>query len=431
VHETASSDAPAASVSTEEEVSRNLPFNFGALLLHGLLGQTGFRLIQAPTFLPTFVSTLAGNNRAAGFVRAIQSLGQFLSPLLAARTIEHRPKIKGLALLYGSVMRLQFLLLALIALFVPTESALGLVWLVMGIFGLALGMQGVAFQFIISKAVPAVRRGRLMGLRNAASGIVLLFVSGVGGYLVDRYGFPTGYGYTFLTGFVLTAVGLVAFGMVREPESEELRVSTPVFARIRDLPPLLREEPLFRRFLWARLIGGAGRGALPFYILFVGSRMEISGLLLGQLTIAFVVSQSVAALGWGIMADRTGFRAVFVASLFTWLGGTMLLAVPSLWAAYGVFLLVGSGMSGFMLASQNLVLEFGSALDRPFRIATANSASEFVSMLAFLGAALLSDAFPLPVVFVLASLSQVAALLLIRGVLDPRVPTVPQVPFPD
>ena len=270
-----------------------------------------------------------------------------------------------------------------------------------------------------------------MGLRNAASGIALILVSGVGGYLVDRYGFPAGFGYTFLTGFVLTAVGLVAFGMVREPISEELRESTPIFARLRDIPPLLRREPEFRRFLGARLMGGAGRGALPFYILFLGTRFELSGLLLGQLTMAFVVAQSVSALGWGLMADRTGFRAVFVAALVTWISGTMLLTIPTLWAAYAVFLVVGSGMSGFMLASQNLVLEFGSALDRPLRIATANSASEFVVMFAFLGAALLSDTYPLPVVFVLASLFHIAALVLARGVTDPRVRTVPPASFPD
>jgi hypothetical protein len=66
--------------STEEEVQRNLPFNFGVLLGHGLLGQTGFRLIQAPTFLPKYVELLAGNNTAVGIARAVQSLGMFLSP---------------------------------------------------------------------------------------------------------------------------------------------------------------------------------------------------------------------------------------------------------------------------------------------------------------------------------------------------------------
>ena len=41
-------------------------------------------------------------------------------------------------------------------------------------------------------------------------------------------------------------------------------------------------------------------------------------------------------------------------------------------------------------------------------------------MFAFLGAALLSDAYPLRVVFVLAILFQIAALILVRGVTDPR-----------
>ena len=36
----------------EVTVRRHLTRNFIAHLLHGMLGQTGFRLVNAPTFLP-------------------------------------------------------------------------------------------------------------------------------------------------------------------------------------------------------------------------------------------------------------------------------------------------------------------------------------------------------------------------------------------
>jgi MFS family permease len=191
-------------------VERDLRHNFAALLGHGLLGQTGFRLIQAPTFLPYFVSTLAGTDSAAPLMRAMQSLGQFASPMLSASIAEHRRRTKGLALLFGSGMRLQVLFLALIALFVPAESALVLVFCVAGLLGLSLGLQGVVFQFVMSKAIPVERRGMLFGLRNASASVTLVFVALLGGFLVERYGFPHGYGYTFLVGFVLTSLGLVA-----------------------------------------------------------------------------------------------------------------------------------------------------------------------------------------------------------------------------
>ena len=73
--------APAepAALSPEEEfraqVDRDLPRNFTAHLIHGLLGQTGFKLIQAPTFLPAYIDLLSGSSTIVGSTRACQAFG--------------------------------------------------------------------------------------------------------------------------------------------------------------------------------------------------------------------------------------------------------------------------------------------------------------------------------------------------------------------
>ena len=59
-------------------VRANLPRNFAAHLAHGLLGQTGMRLINAPTFVPLYIANLAGFDAAAGIARGLQYLGMFL-----------------------------------------------------------------------------------------------------------------------------------------------------------------------------------------------------------------------------------------------------------------------------------------------------------------------------------------------------------------
>jgi hypothetical protein len=41
-------------------VRRHLRRNYLAHLAHGLLGQTGMRLVNAPTFLPAYVAALTG-----------------------------------------------------------------------------------------------------------------------------------------------------------------------------------------------------------------------------------------------------------------------------------------------------------------------------------------------------------------------------------
>lgn len=404
-----------------DAVERNLRFNFTTLLVHGMLGQTGFRLVQAPTFLPYFVSELAGTNAAVGVARAVQSLGMFLTPVLSVGIIEHRARVKWLAVLFGGIMRLQFLFLTLIALFAPREYALLLIWAVLGMLGLGLGMQGVVFNFLVSKTIPVGRRGRLLGIRNALATVTLFGVSIAGGRLVDEFGFPDGYGYTFFLGFTLTTLGLIFFTLIREAPALDPREPTPIGRRLRDIAPLLRAEPDFRRYLVARILATTGRGAVPFYIVFVAAEFGVSGARLAALTILFTVAQGASTLFWGILGDRIGFKAAFIGSLASWIAGTaLILAAPTIEVAYAVFLLVGAGWGGFMMSSQNLVLEFGTERDRALRIATGNSISELSGMAGFLGAGLAADAFPLEIVFGAALSLHALALLQMLRVREPR-----------
>ena len=406
----------------EDEVERNLRFNFVTLLAHGLLGQTGFRLVQAPTFLPYFVSELAGNASAVGILRAVQSLGQFLSPVLSASIIEHRPHAKWMGVLFGSVMRVQILFIALVALLVPSEYSLAMLWLVIAVFGLALGMQGVVFQFVLSKAIPAERRGGLMGLRNAVASGSFIGVALVGGYLVDRYGFPDGYGYTFLLGFLLTSAGLVGFALVREPASHLPRERERFAKRLLQIPELLQAERHFRRFLLARLLGAGARGVMPLYTPFVALELGMTGTRLAMLSIFFIVAQGGSGLLWGPLADRRGFKAVFGGALVCWMAGSLLMVTaPTLELVYLVFALVGAGVGGFMLASQNLVLEFGTQSDRPMRIATSNSLSELISVAGFLAAGFAADLVSFRAALLASVALQVLAVLQIRRVAEPRL----------
>jgi hypothetical protein len=45
----------AAPVGLEVAVHRDLRRNYLAHLGHGIFGQTGFRLLQAPTFIPAYI----------------------------------------------------------------------------------------------------------------------------------------------------------------------------------------------------------------------------------------------------------------------------------------------------------------------------------------------------------------------------------------
>ncbi len=396
--------------------------NYAALLAHGLLGMTGFRLLQAPTFLPTYIHLLTGSSLAVGAAAACQSLGMFVSPLLSAALAEHRSHVKWAAVLFGGLMRLQVFVLALLALFAPVEAAVFLVWPVLVLWGLSSGMQMVVFNLLFAKSVPVRRRGRLQGTRNLSAGVSVILLSIVAGWVLERHGFPRGYGLTFLGAAVLASVGLSFMALIREPAAVDVHAAgLSLRGRLGRLPQLLRSDRHFAGFLEARLLTSAARGALPFYVVLVSERFGVTGARLAGLTVAFVAAQSVCALMWGLLGDRSGFRAVFVLALGAWIAGSLLvLWAPVVTVAYAVFLFVGAGLSGVLLASQNLVLEFGRERDRPMRIAATHSLSEAAAVAGSLGAGLISLVAPVESVFLVSTVLHLLALRRMIRTVDPR-----------
>lgn len=360
------------------DIRRNLNRNFFVHLLHGMLGQTGFRLLNAPTFLPAYLLLLSGSDVAVGIGLALQALGMAITPLLGATLIEHRARVLPMGFITGGAMRLSVLGIAVSGLLLPPTYALWAIFFWLTLFGLFQGMQGVIFNYLMSKVIPVSKRGRLTGMRNFLAGITSAGVAIAGGawFLGENPGI-SGYSYTFVLAFVLTTCGLASLAFMKEPAPPTLRSRLSLTQRLSEIPALLRGDRAFTRYFLARALATTGRMALPFYILYAGASIELSGANLGILTVAFTLAGTVSNLLWGSMADRTGFRLVFLLSIGLWVVSTLLLIVSSGLLMTGiVFVGIGAAVQGFQNASMNLTLEFGHRDDLPVRIAIANSASE-------------------------------------------------------
>ena len=399
----------------QAEVHRYLPRNYAAHLLHGLLGQTGFRLINAPTLIPAYVLMLSGSEMAVGLTRSLQFFGMFLSPLLGASLIEHRKRVLGIGLWVGATMRIQVLGIALAGLLLSPKYAVIAIGLFLFLFGFLLGIQGVIFNFLLSKVIPVAKRGRLLGLRNALAGATAAVVAYWGGqHLLNINALGNGYAATFLLAFVLTSVGLCMLFFVREPTPPHMRNPTLLRDRIRDLPTLLRSDRAFTHYFLSRALATMGRMATPFYIVHARDVIGLSGSSVGLLTATFIGANSVANLAWGAMADRTGFRQVFIASLGVWaLSVAGMMAAESLTNFVWVFIGIGAGMGGFQMAAQNMVLEFGNREDLPMRIAVANSAQEGVGALGPLLGGIIAVSAGLNALYCVSIVFQVLAILMV------------------
>ena len=401
----------------------NLRRNYTANLIHGVLGMTGFRLIYAPTIIPAYLLAITGSPVAVGLGTALLQTGATVSPILSGARIEHRSHILPYSIRVGSMMRVAILGLA-IAGWTLTGSAL--VWVTLGLFlflGFFNGAQRVAFQMLMAKVIPINRRGRLQGYRNLAGGLIAAGLAWVAGhYFIEGEWLGNGYSTTFLFAFVLTSAGLIVLQtMIREPAAPASRPVVPLRERIRQFPQLLEDRD-FARFIGAQALATAIRIGGPFWTVYAGQRLGLSGALIGGLSLAFLGADTISNLLWGGMGDRWGFRIVYILSLALVIAGVGLLMMSATATPiYLAFVLLGAGGSGWMLAATTMVLEFGAHEDIPMRLAFVTTAEGFVAAAGPVLAGLLVAAAGFAPLFALVLLALVAALgLMTFAVREPR-----------
>ena len=408
----------------ESFVWTNLRRNYAGHFVHGMLGMTGFRLVNAPTFIPAYLHLISGSDFFVSLGASLQQLGGVISPIAGAAQIEHRRKILPVSMFLGTMMRVQILGIALAGWFLGGTPLLVSVLLFLFLLGLFSGPQGVAFQFLLAKMIPIERRGQLQGWRNLTGGVIAASLSYFAGkYLVGHNVFGNGYSTTFTLAFILTSLGLTAFRfLVREPEPPTVRSRSSIRERVRDLIPMLSSNPGFMYFMIARTFAIASRVAQPFYIIYVGKQIGFSGDVVGTLSLAFLGADTVMSVGWGYLADRYGFRSNFVIALAFWISSTVLLMnVTSPFWLFVAFFGLGAGNSGYQMSAQNIVFEFGHRDDMAMRLAFSNTAESIMSALGPLVGGVIAASLGYHAVFWVAIASEAIALvLLVALVEEPR-----------
>jgi MFS family permease len=438
-------DLAAAEAAYERFVWANLPRNFAGHFIHGMLGMTGFRLFNAPTFLPAYLHLLSGSDFIVGLGQSLQQLGGVISPVIGATQIEHRKKVLPVAILMGTLMRIQILGVAVAGFLLKGYPLLIAILGFLFLLGLFSGPQSVAFQLLLAKVIPISRRGRLQALRNVTGGAIAAGLAWFAGrYLIQQNVFGNGYGVTFLLAFVLTSLGLTALQLLmREPEPPTIRSKGKILDRIREFPAMFTSDRGFLFFMIAQTLATAGRVAAPFYILYAGHSMQLNGKNLGLVSLAFLGADTVTNLGWGLAGDRFGFKFTFALSLGVWIAGTLLLmAAPNL--AFGghpagavgshggivlgaqafilmAFFGLGAAQSGFLMSSQTMVLEFGSRDDMPMRLALTTTAQGAMNTIGPLAGGLVAATLGYEALFgVSVGLLLVSLIVLLTMVEEPR-----------
>jgi MFS family permease len=400
------------------DVARHYRRNLTLHLLYGLFGTTGWRLIMAPTFVPDYVYRLGGSQLVVGALLSCGGLARFVSPLIGAARLVDRPLVKPATLRIGAVMRVQVLGMALAALALPIELNLIAFAALYVVFSVFNGLQGVAYGLLTAKVIPLARRGRFIGLRDFAGGATAAIVSAAAAGFFARSAFPLGHGLTYLAAFLFTALGLVCLSGIREPVAPFAAPPRSLAATLAATRTLVAGDRAFAWFCVARGLAALGLMAAPYFIIAVGGRIAGGAAGLAHASVAYFTAQTAANLLWGPLADRAGFRTVFLVAAVVWLGALGLAAgVTTLPGALLLFVLIGVGQGGLQMASMNLVYEFGDDGQLALRIGAVNALGELMTAVAPLTGGWIADRWSHQALYGVAAAMTVAAIVAMhRGV---------------
>jgi MFS family permease len=166
------------------------------------------------------------------------------------------------------------------------------------VYWLSLSMSG-PFQLRLWGAMyPPRLRGRIVGMIGSGKAAAAAVAALVGGLAADQFGGPT----AMLVAGGVGAVCAIGYAFLKAPAADR-----PAGFSARDSIRALRERSVLSKLAFAQgFYGGGLIAAAPLYAIVNVDRLNLSMADVGILAILSAVSNTLAFLVWGVVADRRG-----------------------------------------------------------------------------------------------------------------------------
>ena len=353
----------------DAEVQRNYRWNFTVNLLDVASFWIGLSFISSATIVPLYVSKLTSSQLAIGLVAIIAGSGWFLPQLFTANTVQRLARKKPVAVNLGFFLeRLPVWLLPISALLAVKSPSLALIIFFIGYagHGLGAGVIATSWQDMIARCFPVERRGRFFGISTFVGSSTGIAAASFSAWLLAMLVFPSNFAATFAMAALFITISWAFLAMTREPIQPDSRQRQSSRQFWSGLPEIVLSDSNFRNFLIGRLLLVGGGIGIGFVTVAAVQRWQIGDGVVGLYTTFMLVGQTIATLGFGLLADRRGHKiCVELGALAS------LLAFIIAWTAqqpqwfYVVFLLIGVVTGAMMVSGLMIVFEFSPPKLRP------------------------------------------------------------------
>ncbi|MDN5894975.1 MAG: MFS transporter [Nocardioides sp.] len=408
----AEGDSAEVDESVRARVAHNGLRQMAAQTMQGI----GDQVVNAKTVLPWLLTAVGAPGGLLAFLVPVRESGSML-PQAALTPWIRRLRARKWAWVVGAATQaLATGAMALVAVGVRGWVAGLTILAALAVFALGRSLCSLASKDVLGRTIPKGQRGQISGAVTVLSGIVALTL----GLSLQLWGGDVGPELlaAMLLGAALTwVVGLLFFASVHEPESTpDDRSDGPGW--MAQSWHVLRDDEVFRRFVWVRSLLLVSALSPPFVIAIgVANQGDgISGLGL------FVMAQGVASLVGGRLFGRLADRSSRMLMVWCALGASTVIAVflllllaptarDSAWLYPATYLLLALVHLGTRLARKTYVVDVAEGDQRTEYVAVANTAMGVLLLVAGAVTGALSIWGNAPALVLLAALGVLGALM--------------------
>jgi MFS family permease len=215
---------------------------------------------------------------------------------------------------------------------------------------------------------------------------------------------------------------MAALGLTREPVDEEKELPAITHSPFAGMGEILKKDRNFVWYLAFRIVYQFATMGFAFYIVYGLRRFEMDGITAGLLTAALTVTQTVANVVMGWLADRWGHRKILIVGmLMVSLSSLLAWAAPELSWLYPVFIFSGLANVAYWTIGMAMTVEFGKEAERPVYIGMSNTLIAPATILAPLLGGFIVDAAGFQATFMISVVGGlVATAMLVFLIKDPK-----------
>ncbi|PJA74821.1 MAG: hypothetical protein CO150_05965 [Nitrospirae bacterium CG_4_9_14_3_um_filter_53_35] len=416
----------------QHSVNRHHRWNLSIGWLDGIFFALGGSMISHITVLPVFLRMFTESKLTISVVHSLTMIGIFVPQIFSAHYIESMPMKKGMVILLGGIMRLPWLILALILPMIvqlPSPYPLVIFFPLYLIFTTGWGLIIPPWLDMMGRIILPNKRGIFLGIRFTLGRVLSIPGAILTFFIIKGFPFPYNFALCFATAFIILNLSLFFFSLTREIPYPVVKKKIALFPFLKSLPGILRRDTNFLYYNISYTLIAFTNLSLSLYSVYAVEHFHLPSSYAGIFTALFLGSQALTGLLWGAIGDRYGHKlSMVISALMSILAALTALTARSQTLFYAVFLFAGGYISATLISNMNIVLEFCPPEERPLYIGLSNSFAAPVFALSPIIGGMIVDHFSYQTVFMAAALlTGIGLLVLVFLVRDPRF-SAPQGP---